>query len=79
MAIVGHRGTDTELVVPEKIDGKNVIHIYDWAFSTYRGSSITSIAIPDSVTSIGEGAFYYCASLANIIIPNSVESIGEGL
>jgi len=33
--------------------------------------------IPNSVTSIGEAAFYGCSSLTNIIIPNSVTSIGE--
>ena len=33
--------------------------------------------IPNSVTSIGERAFYGCSGLTNIEIPNSVTSIGE--
>lgn len=33
--------------------------------------------IPNSVTSIGEGVFYYCDRLAKIVIPNSVTSIGR--
>ena len=33
--------------------------------------------IPNSVTSIGNGAFYYCRSLTSIVIPNSVTSIGD--
>ena len=40
-------------------------------------SSLTSIDIPNSVTSIGEWAFHYCSSLTSIDIPNSMTSIGE--
>ena len=37
----------------------------------------TSI-IPNSVTSIGEGAFFHCESLTDITMPNSVKSIEDG-
>jgi BspA type Leucine rich repeat region (6 copies) len=33
--------------------------------------------IPNSVASIGNGAFDYCPSLTSVIIPNSVTSIGD--
>ena len=39
--------------------------------------SLENITIPNSVTSIGEDAFYYCSKLKNITIPNSVTSIGN--
>ena len=39
---------------------------------------MTSVTIPNSVTSIGEGAFAYCFGLTSITIPNSVTSIGKG-
>ena len=40
-------------------------------------SSLTSITIPNSVTSIGNSAFSYCYALTSITIPNSVTSIGS--
>ncbi|MDE6371684.1 MAG: leucine-rich repeat domain-containing protein, partial [Duncaniella sp.] len=43
------------------------------------GALLTSIEIPNSVTSIGYGALGGCASLTSIEIPNSVTSIGGGL
>ena len=36
-----------------------------------------STTIPNSVTSIGDGAFYGCSSLTSVTIPHSVTSIGE--
>ncbi|MCI5500652.1 MAG: leucine-rich repeat domain-containing protein, partial [Lachnospiraceae bacterium] len=41
------------------------------------GKKDTSYTIPNSVTSIGDGAFDYCTSLASVTIPNSVISIGD--
>ncbi|MBQ9115510.1 MAG: leucine-rich repeat domain-containing protein, partial [Clostridia bacterium] len=35
------------------------------------------MVIPDSVTSIGGGAFQYCYNLTNVVIPDSVTSVGE--
>ena len=42
---------------------------------SYRAKEANYV-IPDSVTSIGEGAFLECNSLTSIIIPDSVTSIG---
>ena len=40
-------------------------------------SSMTSIVIPDSVTSIGDYAFNWCTGLTSVTIGNGVTSIGE--
>ena len=49
------------------------------AKSAFSGcSAITSITIPDSVTSIGDYAFSGCTGLTNITIPDSMTSIGGG-
>ena len=42
-----------------------------------EGKSQTSYAIPNSVTSIGDEAFWCCDGLTSITIPNSVTSIGD--
>lgn len=42
-----------------------------------RLTSLESITIPESVTKIGEYAFYFCTALKEMIIPDSVTSIGE--
>ena len=69
------------LKVPEELDGtysvkKGTKIICDSAFCCC--GFLSSVVIPDSVTSIGYNAFYDCRSLSNIIFPNSVTNIGGG-
>ena len=40
-------------------------------------SSITSIILPDSVTTIDRSAFEFCSSLTSVTIPDSVTKIDE--
>lgn len=40
-------------------------------------SKITEVTIPNSVTAIGNSAFYNCSDLKSITIPNSVNTIGS--
>ena len=54
--------------------GEKVEHVP--AYLCYDMSVLASITIPNSVTSIGGGAFSGCSSLTSVTIPNSVTSIG---
>ena len=48
------------------------------SFSAFSGcSSLTSVSIPNSVTSIQDRAFLGCSGLTNLNIPDSVTSIGK--
>ena len=69
------------LKAPQELDGTYLVKkgtkiICDGAFSCC--GLLSSVVIPDSVTSIGYNAFYDCGSLSNIIFPNSVTNIGGG-
>ena len=44
-----------------------------------NGEEITDLVIPNSVTSISEGAFAFCTELTSVTIPASVTSIGSSV
>ena len=52
---------------------KNITKIKDYCFIA---CSLTSIEIPEGVTSIGFKAFMNCSSLTSVTIPSSITSIG---
>ena len=67
------------VVIPEKVTYEGVEYPVDGIGENafYKCSGLTSITIPNSVTSIGNEAFSSCSGLTSISIPNSVTSIGE--
>ena len=72
--LLGYLGNDTKLKLPESYNGESYA-IYNMAFEAC--TSLTSIVIPDSVTSIGYNAFRYCSSLTSIVIGSNVTSIHD--
>lgn len=68
-----YNGTAADVTIPSRYKGKPVTTIGHAAFFN---SAVTSVTIPDSVTSIDDNAFGFCSQLTNISIPNSVTSIG---
>ncbi len=115
LKVIYENGGGTDVVIPSQIDGKTVVAIGDYAFTTFgviptltaynndyndykvsllsynsnnnyvvkplaspdvEGLGITSVIIPNTITSIGARAFAY-NKLTNVEIPSSVAEIGN--
>jgi hypothetical protein len=74
-SIKGYEGKETELVIPDTIDGLSVTTISDYAFEDM--AYITSVKIPDSVTKINSYAFKGCKRLTSIDLGKSVANLGN--
>ena len=67
-----------ECLSPNFIYEDNVLFNKDKSkIISFRNQNIESYVIPNSVTSIGDSAFWGCRSLSDIVIPSSVTSIGD--
>jgi hypothetical protein len=73
VSITKYNGKATAVNIPAMIQNLPVTEIAGKAFA---GSKITSVVIPDSVTRIGDQAFYRCSNLTSVTIGNGVTSIG---
>jgi len=80
--ITGYTGAGGAVLIPSEVNGIPVVRagnnesqeaIFGWS----GNNTVTSITIPNSVTSIGKFAFYKCNALNSITIPNSVTNIGS--
>lgn len=70
--IKAYLGNDTNITVPDKINGIEVASINERCF---ENSNIESVTLPSSVTSIEQQAFYGCDNLKSINLSN-VKFIG---
>lgn len=69
-----YKGTDKEVVIPEKFNGYSVVEIGSSAF--YNNRNITSVTLPGTVKKISSSAFRYCYALATVNLNEGLEEIG---
>jgi hypothetical protein len=74
ITIGGYTGSAGVLAIPGTINGLPVTSIHADAF---YGANVFDVTIPDSVLSIGIGAFENCSNLASVVIGHGVTSIGQ--
>ncbi len=72
-SLVGYTGMASQLVLPSI---GSPYGIYQEAFA--GNTAITSVVIPEGVTSIGMAAFMECTSLKSVTLPRSLTVMGEG-
>lgn len=80
--ILLYDGPGGAVEIPSSLDSYPVTKLAadgsPWIGSWYSGSTdVTSVSIPDGITSIGSYAFMQTTSLTNVSIPNSVTNIGD--
>jgi len=72
IVITRYNGDNKDLIIPETINGYDVIEIGNYAFS-YR--MLKTLTIPDSISKINDYSFLY-SDIEKVILPNSISEIG---
>ncbi|MDR0919434.1 MAG: leucine-rich repeat domain-containing protein [Oscillospiraceae bacterium] len=73
--ITGYTEIDTEVEIPAEINGYVISAIGNNTF--FNCISLTSITIPDSVTSIGTSEFTLYQDLISVIVPDTITLIND--
>lgn len=71
--VIGYSGTAARVLISDTYNGVPVTNICNEAF---KNSEITSVVIPNTVTEIGESAFFSCSNLTSVVIGDGVTTIG---
>ena len=70
--LIGYAGNETDIILPDSCFG-NSYAVYLRSFM--QDEEITSLVIPDTVTSIGENSFWDCDGLTTLTIGSNVTAL----
>lgn len=71
-----YSGTESIVIVPKQIEGKEVQAIGTYAFAENR--QLQEIVLPDGLLKIDKHAFYNCRNLEQVSVPGGLESVEDG-
>lgn len=75
LSIVSFSGSETDLEIPEYMNGLPVSQIGDSAFES--NTVLESVILPDSIKDIDDWAFYGCKALSEIKFSSNLNTIGD--
>lgn len=75
ISIILYEDTTGAINIPAEINGLPVTTIGSMAFTHYQPDNVRSVTMPDTLVSIGYGAFSNCENLTNVVIGKGVKSI----
>ncbi|MBQ9869870.1 MAG: leucine-rich repeat protein [Ruminococcus sp.] len=77
LKVIEYIGEGGAVTIPQTVGGQTVTSIGDYAFRNGKNYfKVTSVQMPDTITSIGERAFYMCSKIEKINLSKSLKSIG---
>lgn len=67
---------DSKIIIPKKIEGKDVVNIDSAAFGKVR-DKVKSVDIKSNIESIEKELFKNCKELAKVTLPNTIKKISD--
>lgn len=67
-----------EMIIPSTVEYEGKVYtVIEIGNSSFDGAPITSLTIPNTITTIGNAAFRSCSFLQELNLPDSIERIGN--
>lgn len=65
-----------DLKIPESVTYNNVSYtVSSISTKAFSGTTISSVTLPNSITSMGDGCFYCCRTLTSVTLPDGITSL----
>jgi hypothetical protein len=75
--ITEYLGSGGDITIPTSLNGHTVVAIAQEAFNNGHGYMVTSVIIPDCVTSLGAYTFANCDAITTVTIGTGMVAIGD--